>query len=292
MSDSSIPRNPASAVRRILLWWFQAPANAHVSLNFAVDFTAARAYLDRLAQQDGSRVSVQHLLAAAIGRTLAEHPLANAQIVANRIRMRDTVGIAMPVNLLGHPGGRKRELGLMVLERADSRTLRDVAEASTRTVKAERSGQTSLGLVRLVIALAERAPQPLFFAGMDAYELLRQRPLTAELFFRVAPVTTLLSNAGAPFQQLPGVLFRGAAISAPTRLGHVGTVWGVSTVQEEVVAVDGQPAVRPMLPLVIIFDHRLIDGVAAGKLALRFAEILQDPEACFGPEGRLAPPSR
>lgn len=289
MSDSTIPKNPASAVRRALLWWFKHPANAHVSINFAIDFTHARAYLDGLAQGQGPRVSVQHLLAAAIARTLAEHPLANAQVVANRIRMRDTVGIAMPVNLLGHPGGTRRELGLMVLTDAQTLSLRQVAERSTRTVRAERSGKSSLGLVRLVMGLAERSPQEAFFTGMDLYEAVRQWPLVSDLFFRVAPVTTLLSNAGAPFQQAPGVLFRGGALSVPTRLGHVGTVWGMSTVQDEVIAVDGRAEVRPMLPVLILFDHRLIDGVAAGKLALRFAEILRDPASIFGEDGERVP---
>lgn len=288
------PRDPHTAVRRALLWWFQAPATAHVAVNFAIDFTQARAYLARLAdraspaaggQAPAPRVTVQHLLVAAVARSLAAFPLANAQIVGRRIVLRERVGVAMPVNLLGHPGGARRELGITVVADADRLSLRELAERGTRAVAQERSGRGTNRLVRQVVRLAERAPPWAFDGLMDGYERVRQGRLGAELVYRAVPATTLISNAGAPFQAVPGVLFRGGALSPPTRLGHVGTVWGTSTVQDEVVVVDGQPAVRPMLPLLLLFDHRLLDGVAAGRLALHFAGILADPAQAFGPTG-------
>ncbi len=288
-TSTHIPRDPDSAIRRGLLWWFQGPGNAHVSLNLAVDFTTARAYLQDLADQDGPKVSVQHLLCAAVARTLNAFPLANAQIIGNRIRMRDRVGIAMPVNLLGHPGGARRELGLMVVEDAHTLSLRDIAGRSRKTVDAERQGDSSNAIVRLFVRAAEAAPQPVFFRIMDTYERVRRLPGVQDLFFRAAPVTSLLSNVGAAIGPQDGLLFRGASLSVPPRLGHVGTVWGVSTVQDEIVAIDGVPQVRPMLPVVLIFDHRLVDGVAAGKVALHFARILQDPASAFGADGMRLP---
>ncbi len=49
---------------------------------------------------------------------------------------------------------------------------------------------------------------------------------------------------------------------------------------------DGRPEVRRMLPLLYVFDHRLFDGVLAGKILTRVFDVLQDPAAHFGPEGR------
>jgi len=278
-------------VRRALLWWFQAPADAHVSVNFSIDFGPARAYLEQLATQPGPKVTVQHLLTAAVARSLRRHPLANAQVVRNRIVLRPDVGVAMPVNLVGHPGGSRRELGVSLLPRADSLSLRELALQGGRSVKEEREGRPGNPLIRVITRLAEGVPLPLFFSAMDIFELARRLPGTSELVFRAVPATTLLSNVGAPFDQVPGMLFRGGALSPPTRLGHVGTVWGTSTVQDEVVAHQGQPTVRPMLPVLLLFDHRLLDGVAAGRLAQTFAGILADPAAEFGIEGQATAPS-
>jgi len=290
-TQGSQPSNPNTAIRRALLWWFQSPAAAHVSFNFAVDFSASRAYLDRLAQGPGPRVTVQHLLAAAVGRSLREFPLANAQIVRNRIVMRDRVGVAMPVNLLGHAGGKQRELGLALIEDAGGRSLREVAGSGASAVREEREGKGTNPLVKAMVRLAEGLPQPAFFGVMDLFERAREAPGLSGMIHRAAPATTLLSNAGAPFSAVPGMLFRGASLSPPPRLAHAGTVWGCSTVQDEAIVLDGQVCVRPMLPMVLIFDHRLIDGVAAGRLAVRFASILKAPAEEFGHDGGAPPTS-
>ena len=58
--------------------------------------------------------------------------------------------------------------------------------------------------------------------------------------------------------------------------------------ENEVIAIDGQPAVRPMLPLVFIFDHRLFDGVMCTRILSRLGEILQAPQEYFGQDGAKA----
>jgi pyruvate/2-oxoglutarate dehydrogenase complex dihydrolipoamide acyltransferase (E2) component len=52
---------------------------------------------------------------------------------------------------------------------------------------------------------------------------------------------------------------------------------GFGRIHDAVVAVDGVPAVRPLLPLVIAADHRLIDGDTLGRFAADLAELLADP---------------
>ncbi len=286
MSAAAETPNPNTAVRRLLTWWFAPPANPYVVVNFSVDFTPARAFLDGLRAETGHHVSVQHLLAGAIGRTLTAFPLANAQIVRHRIVLRDKVGVAMPVNLLGHPGGKKRELGAMIVEDAGVRSLIELADVSARTVSEERSGHSTNTVIRLFTKLGERAPRRLVFAAMDRFEAARDLPGVATALHRAAPATTLLSNVGGPLGDLKGALFRGGAVQPPPRLAHVGTVWGTSMIQDEVIPVDGVPTVRPMLPVLLVFDHRLVDGVIGGRVAMHFARILQDPAAVFGVDGR------
>ncbi|MGH8906152.1 MAG: dihydrolipoamide acetyltransferase family protein [Egibacteraceae bacterium] len=52
---------------------------------------------------------------------------------------------------------------------------------------------------------------------------------------------------------------------------------GFGRIHDAVVAVDGVPAVRPLLPLVVAADHRLIDGDVLGRFATDLAELLADP---------------
>ncbi|MFN7146670.1 MAG: 2-oxo acid dehydrogenase subunit E2 [Myxococcota bacterium] len=52
---------------------------------------------------------------------------------------------------------------------------------------------------------------------------------------------------------------------------------------------DGAPAVRPMLPVLFQFDHRLVDGVLGARIATRFGAVLRDPASVFGPDGTRMP---
>jgi pyruvate/2-oxoglutarate dehydrogenase complex dihydrolipoamide acyltransferase (E2) component len=283
------PASNPSVVRRALLWWFAWPSNPYVTVNVSVDFSHAQAYLERLGDP---KVSVGALVAATIGRVLNAYPQANARIIGRKIVDLDHVGIAMPVNLLGHGGGggaAPRELGMALVERVETLSLREVALASRETVRAEREGAPQNAFIKQLLGTLEGAPQRVVDFTLATLDRAMERQALAERVYERFPVSTALSNAGAAIGKAPGVLFRGADVAIPQRLAHVGTFWGLSAVQDEVVAVDGAPAVRPMLPVLFLFDHRLVDGVIGARIVARFGAILRDPEAEFGPDGERRP---
>lgn len=247
---------------------------------------AGRTYLAALAGQAGTRVSLNHLVAAAIARTLRDYPKANGRVIGRDIVLADRVGIAMPVNLMGHADGES-ELSMTLVSDVDRLSLRQLAEVARTRVAAERAGRPTDPVVRTLLSLAQHAPGPLFHGALTAFDRALQTPPIGRAFYRKVGVTTGLSNAGAAFSPKAGLLFRGATVSPPQRLFQVGTFWGVSAVQDEVVPVDGVVAIRPMLPMIMLFDHRLIDGVMAGRVATRFGEILTHPSAYFGEDGTL-----
>lgn len=284
----------ASVARRTMLWWFAPPYSAYVSASGIIEFSTALAYLEQLAQQPGARVSVQHLVSAAITRVLQRYPIANARIMGGRIVRQPHVGLAMPVNLIGHNAGKSSELSMLVIPKAETLSLRGLAERCRKDVSAEREGKRTNPFLSLMFQIAQQAPLPVFYRTMDSLDRLMQNPRFAERVLSFAPVTTGITNPGAVFNEAGasgegGVWFRGVAVSLPQRLVHVGTLWGISAIQQEVVPIHGKPEVRPVLPLALIFDHRLVDGVMAGRLLMALTEILRDPAAVFGPDGSLAP---
>lgn len=276
------PTPDPSIVRRALLWWFAWPSNPYVTVNFAVEFSGALAYLERIGEP---RVSVGALAAATIGRVLGEHPEANARIVGRRIVYSEHVGIAMPVNLLGHAAGGRREVGMALVEKVETLSLRQVAAASRASARAERAGASENPFMRQLLGVLEDAPQRVVNATLATIDRAMGRSALAGRIYDRFPITTGLSNAGAAIGKTPGLLFRGADIAIPQRLVHIGTFWGVTAIQQEVVVVDGTPAVRPMLPVLFLFDHRLVDGVMGARIAARFGAILRDPAAEFGDDG-------
>lgn len=273
-----------SAARRALLWWFDHPANAHVSAMVAIDFTGSRQYLQQLNQR-GHKVSIHHLLVAAITRALVEYPVANAKIYGRKIVPKKEVGVAMPVNLLGHAGESKGELTMAVMANLQAMTLVELSEKQRKNIEQERSGKPLNPLIRLLFHMAESAPDTVFWRVLDRLDTLLLDPIIGERVFPFVPITTAITNPGAAVGEVPGMLLRSAAVSLPQKLVHVGTLWGLGIVQDEVIAVDGKPEVRPMLPVVLVFDHRLFDGVMAGRILTFFGKIVQNPAAYFGEDG-------
>ena len=58
-------------------------------------------------------------------------------------------------------------------------------------------------------------------------------------------------------------------------------ILGMGRIRDEVVPIDGAPAVERRLPLVLSYDHRLIDGVTAGTFMAHLIGALEDPAAAF-----------
>ena len=273
-----------SIVRKALMWWFHWPGNPYVSVTAAVDFTGARAYLEQLNADGQAQVSINHLVVAVAARVNHEFPEANAWVVGNKIRRQPHVGVAMPVDLSGHQAA-SQQTSLAVVQKADTLTLRQVADAGRREVTAERQGQTTNPFIRVASGIVDRLPYSFLARGLDLCDLASRHPVVSMALQRQLGFTTVVTNAGAPFGRMDGLLFRGGAFEIPQRLFHVGTVWGISAIQDEVLAIKGKPEVRPAMPVVLVFDHRLFDGVKAGRILVRFAQILQAPAPVFGEQG-------
>jgi len=54
-------------------------------------------------------------------------------------------------------------------------------------------------------------------------------------------------------------------------------ILAVGAIADRVVAVNGQPAVRPMMTLTVSCDHRVADGARAAQFLSDLAEALRDP---------------
>ena len=129
--------------------------------------------------------------------------------------------------------------------------------------------------------IMKHAPQPVVYSLLEQMNRFMNRKAFAERLYEQVPVTAGLTNPGAAIPDVEGILYRGGAINLPLRLFHIGTLWGVSKIQKEVIPWNGEPTIRPVLPITLIFDHRLIDGVNASRLLLKFSEKIKDPTAYF-----------
>lgn len=100
----------------------------------------------------------------------------------------------------------------------------------------------------------------------DFVERARNHTLTAR---EMSGGTFTVSNLG---------MFGDVILFAPVINPPETAILGVGKVTARPVAVDGAVAVRPMLTLTLVFDHRVIDGKYATQFLQRVKDMVQDPK--------------
>jgi pyruvate dehydrogenase E2 component (dihydrolipoamide acetyltransferase) len=108
---------------------------------------------------------------------------------------------------------------------------------------------------------------------------------------RLADLSLAIQDAAkkARNNQLPPAAYSGGTFTI-TNLGNYGVdnfdpiinppqvaILGVGRIQDRVVAVNGAPAVRPMMTLTLVFDHRATDGAPASQFLATVKELLENP---------------
>jgi pyruvate dehydrogenase E2 component (dihydrolipoamide acetyltransferase) len=201
-----------------------------------VDMTRATGLLQEL-KRDGVRASPTHLIVQAAARALASYPQLHQLVTATRRQRPPHVDIGLSV------AGETFVAPVLIIESADRKSLAEIAtEIETRAPEVREADAKMLRALRTWGRLV-----PFGFVRRGLLRLLFANPT-----FR---------RKGAGTFQVSMVPVDWALTSTFSTAGVLigGQVWS------KVVAVDGQPVVRPMMNLTLSGDHGVWDGRAAAR---------------------------
>lgn len=261
MSGRSVRRKIAAATWR-------APVEGRIHARTEVDVSAALAHIEHLRSTTGVRVTLTHLVGAALGRALRAVPEARARVVFGRIVPVPECTVAFAVDIAGG-----EDLGPIRVEHADRLSSVEVAERVETAVAAlrgdsDRHHRRTSSLVRLAPWWAMRpvlSTASLLVGGFGAPAFGQPgRPL------------------GTGFVSNVGTLGLDEAYLAPAPFARTPIYLAVGTVRDRPVAVGSEVLVRPTVVLVATADHRIIDGAHAGRLQQVVVEHLTRPELLDG----------
>lgn len=201
-----------------------------------VDMTLAQRRLED-ARRQGVHATPTHLLVHAAARALAANPDLHQVVAGNRRHRPDRVDIGLSVanEIFVAP--------VLIIEGADRKTLEEIAAEITRRAPEVRAADQ-----RMLQALRT-------WGWVVPFGFLRRALLrlcfTSPAFRRKGAGTFQVSTT--PTEWAMTSIFSAAAVLVGGRISP------------RVVAIDGQPAVRPMMTLTLSFDHGVWDGRAAGR---------------------------
>jgi len=255
---------PRSIRRRVAVASWRPSRDGRIYTRAAIDATALLRYVEQQRVCSGERVTITHVVGAALARALTDTPEIRARVVLGRIVPYRGIDVAFAVDIEGG-----EDLAPVKVADAHLKSPVQICREVSPRLSALRTGQDrghrrSTWFVRV-------CPGPLL------------RPLLAVAGFVIGglgrpALGQLGSPLGTAFVSNVGTLGLDEAFLAPLPFARCPLYLAVGAVRDAPVVVEGQVAVRPQLVLVATADHRLVDGAHAGVIARTLRSLLADPD--------------
>ena len=260
------PLENASTFRRMAAAMWRAPRDPSIYGSMDLDATAMLAFLEAERRTSAVKLTITHAVARAVALALAEQPELNAKVrFWGRLEQRARVDVFVTVATEG-----ARDLSGVRIDGADGKSL-----------------------VTLARELAERAGA--IRAGNDRSYRRSKRALRQLPWWLARPATWMSDvlvnelHVDLPAQGMPADPFGSAIVTSVGMFGidaafapfvplaRCPMLFLVPEVRPRPWAVGERVEVRPVLRLCATFDHRLVDGAAAGRFAARLGELFAEP---------------
>lgn len=253
-----------STWRSLALHAWRAPQDPKVYGTLEIDVTETNDFVRSLRREGGPKVTITHMVGHAIALAIRERPDANAIIRLGSLYKRESIDVFFQVafeggeDLNGHKVIAADEKGVLGIARELEEGARAVREKKARAVT---DAKKFSNVPPLLTGFAMRLGA---FAHYDLGLDMRRFGVPWDGFGSV-----MITNVGGfglatglapllPFSRCPLLLLLGE-------------------IRERPVVRDGAIVARPILPIGVTFDHRLIDGYQASKMATRFVQIMEQP---------------
>lgn len=268
MARSYARQTRPSSWRRLAIASWRKPNDPTVYGAIEVDASAALALIERVRRQEQIHLTLTHLVARALARSLARNPDGNGLIIGRRVYQRDEVDIFCQV-----ASDDGRDLSGVKIRSADRRPLLEIArELEERAARVRARQDTEVEQTKNTL---DRIPMRLLGPIM---ELVRWLSYDVGLDLRRLGVA--YDQFGSAMVTSVGALEAGLGpVFAPlVPFSHVPIVVLVNAVQRKPIAIEDRVEIRPVMNLGCTFDHRFIDGVVASRIARGLRDGLLDAE--------------
>ena len=231
--------------------------------------TGAQIFLERCREASGVKVTITHLVIKAVAEALRRHPESNSIIRLGWVYLRETVDVFVQVT---SDGGE--DLGGVKIAGADRKSIIEVASELQHRVERIRAHQdTDIETSKNTLT---RAPHWLLGPIMKLTEFL-----THTLGLDLSAIGLKRDPFGGAMVSSIATFGIDWALAPIVPFSRSPIVLLVGTVQPRPWVVGDGVEPRPVLIVGATFDHRLLDGYQASRLARVVIEVLDDPASAL-----------
>ncbi len=266
-----------SSFRKIAIGTWRTTKDPSVYGSLSLEVDGVLDYIARFREATGIHLTLTHLMAKAVALALAAMPDANAILRFNRIYLRKDIDVFFQV-MMKDPVTGQIDLSGLTIRKADQKSIAEISAEFQRVAEKVRAGkdeekeQTRKTMKRIPGFLIGRVLD-VIGALLYTFNLdLRMLGLPKDPFGSV--MVTNVGSLGLEEAYVPLVPY-----SRVPLLVAMGGVKKQALVNDET----DEIYVAKVMRVFATFDHRILDGAHAAKLASVFRDVFADPEGYFGP---------
>jgi pyruvate dehydrogenase E2 component (dihydrolipoamide acetyltransferase) len=242
-------------------------------------------YVEAFRAQTGKRLTVTHLMAVAVGKVLEAMPDANAVLRFGRIYLRQSVDVFFQVAMKDEETGQI-DLSGLTIRHANQKSMAEVVDEFEAVVAKVRAGkdaekeQTRQTFKRLPGFVVPWVLDAISFLCYSLNLDLSRLGIPKDPFG--SAMVTNIGSLGLEEAYVPLVPY-----SKVPLLVAMGALKRVPVVRE-----GDRIEAATVMRLYATFDHRVLDGAHASKMATTLKQVFADPWTSFGGVERPAASAR
>ncbi len=287
MTEATSPI-PFSAWRKIAMATWRRGKDPMISATMDIEAPRLLEYIDQVRDATGQHLTPAHLVGRASGKVLEALPELNGRVVFGSFLSSPTIDCSFVVSLRTDPTtgaeAAATDISGTVVRRVDEKPPWVIAQELADHVARIRHDEDPL--FKQTKAVIKWLPPLLLRPALEGIGFI-----TDSLQLPVP----LLGLEARPFGSVGitniGTYGLDTAFAPMPTFCHLPIAIIVGAVTDKVLARNGKPVVRPVLPLAIELDHRFVDGYQAATMARIFRGYLADP-AAYDPVPTSPPPRK
>lgn len=262
-----------SPFRKIAMGTWKTAKDPSVYGVLEIDMQPVLDLLPAYQEKHGVKITPAHLVGKAVAHCMKKRPEINGLIRGSRIWLRDKVTLFYQVNIPGEGKDKikKATLSGITIPGAEDLSTADISNAIKDRATKVRTGKDkemkkNMGVFKIMPWWFSK-----YYLNLASFLLYGLNLNLSWLGMPRDPFgSVMITNIGSL-----GIDLAWAPLCPYTR---VPLLLAVGATAEKPWVVDGEIKVRPVMPIAVTFDHRLIDGIHASQMAAEFKKVFANPE--------------
>jgi pyruvate dehydrogenase E2 component (dihydrolipoamide acetyltransferase) len=278
-------KSDLSSFRKIALGTWKTAKDPQVYGSVTLRMDEALRYVEVFRERTGKKLTITHMMAAAVGHTLADMRDANAILRWGQIYLRKDIGVFFQV-AMEDPDTGEIDLSGVTVREPETKSLEEICDEFTDRARKVREKKDK-----------ELENTHSTFKAMPQWMVRWMLDLVS--------IVSYTLNWNMKWAGIPQDAFGSAMVTNIGSLGleeayvplvpysRVPLLLAMGAVQDSPIVEDGEVKVGKTMRVFATFDHRVLDGSHAAKMVKTLKRFIHDPFEAFGEPsaGKALPPA-